>query len=676
MISVKKYPFIKQASSKDCAVACVWMIVRYYNGSISTFKLEEMLKTTRKGTDAYHVVETLKKIGFNAYGIKLDEIKKSKIPFIANVIIDNMYKHYIVVYEVNSKYLLVADPASGIKKISFNDFYNIWTGVNINMYPNGIIVNEKSKSYDVLKIIKFNKVQLLIIGLLSLVITFLAILTSFFFKYLIDNIGSNLKIVIFIFLLLFIIKDIINYYRGKLLIKYTYNTDKHLTLKSFEQIIKLPYYYYHNHTTGEIISKINDLSTIRDVVGKIILTIFIDLPLTIFSGLLLFMINKVLFLLVFIILVLYIIIIFIYYKKINNGIYESLYKKASINSFMFESIRGFETIKGLNIEKKIIYSFNKKYKDYISSNINLDYIINRQALFKYITNDLGNAFIIIIGISLVMNGYLSLSTLITYNILVSFFLEPVKNIIDLDFEAKEAYQSLLRINDLIEYKRENICKNLVGNIKFINVSFSIDDVNFILKNINLKIKKGNKVLIGGYSGSGKSTLLKLIKGYYSNYSGNVLIGDKEVSRVHSVVYISQKEVLFTGTINYNLTLKGNDNLEVIKRICNIDDITSGNELEDNMLLEEDGFNISGGQKQRVVLARALHDFDILLIDEGFSGIDVNLERIILKRLFDSYKDKTIIIVSHRIDNLDLFDQYIKIDKGKVIIDSSKPRKEK
>ena len=651
------------------------MIVRYYNGSISTFKLEEMLKTTRKGTDAYHVVETLKKIGFNAYGIKLDEIKKSKIPFIANVIIDNMYKHYIVVYEVNSKYLLVADPASGIKKISFNDFYNIWTGVNINMYPNGIIVNEKSKSYDVLKIIKFNKVQLLIIGLLSLVITFLAILTSFFFKYLIDNIGSNLKIVIFIFLLLFIIKDIINYYRGKLLIKYTYNTDKHLTLKSFEQIIKLPYYYYHNHTTGEIISKINDLSTIRDVVGKIILTIFIDLPLTIFSGLLLFMINKVLFLLVFIILVLYIIIIFIYYKKINNGIYESLYKKASINSFMFESVRGFETIKGLNIEKKIIYSFNKKYKDYISSNINLDYIINRQALFKYITNDLGNAFIIIIGISLVMNGYLSLSTLITYNILVSFFLEPVKNIIDLDFEAKEAYQSLLRINDLIEYKRENICKNLVGNIKFINVSFSIDDVNFILKNINLKIKKGNKVLIGGYSGSGKSTLLKLIKGYYSNYSGNVLIGDKEVSRVHSVVYISQKEVLFTGTINYNLTLKGNDNLEVIKRICNIDDITSGNELEDNMLLEEDGFNISGGQKQRVVLARALHDFDILLIDEGFSGIDVNLERIILKRLFDSYKDKTIIIVSHRIDNLDLFDQYIKIDKGKVIIDSSKPRKE-
>lgn len=676
MISVKKYPFIKQASSKDCAVACVWMIVRYYNGSISTFKLEEMLKTTRKGTDAYHVVETLKKIGFNAYGIKLDEIKKSKIPFIANVIIDNMYKHYIVVYEVNSKYLLVADPASGIKKISFNDFYNIWTGVNINMYPNGIIVNEKSKSYDVLKIIKFNKVQLLIIGLLSLVITFLAILTSFFFKYLIDNIGSNLKIVIFIFLLLFIIKDIINYYRGKLLIKYTYNTDKHLTLKSFEQIIKLPYYYYHNHTTGEIISKINDLSTIRDVVGKIILTIFIDLPLTIFSGLLLFMINKVLFLLVFIILVLYIIIIFIYYKKINNGIYESLYKKASINSFMFESIRGFETIKGLNIEKKIIYSFNKKYKDYISSNINLDYIINRQALFKYITNDLGNAFIIIIGISLVMNGYLSLSTLITYNILVSFFLEPVKNIIDLDFEAKEAYQSLLRINDLIEYKRENICKNLVGNIKFINVSFSIDDVNFILKNINLKIKKGNKVLIGGYSGSGKSTLLKLIKGYYSNYSGNVLIGNKEVSRAHSVVYISQKEVLFTGTINYNLTLKGNDNLEVIKRICNIDDITSGNELEDNMLLEEDGFNISGGQKQRVVLARALHDFDILLIDEGFSGIDVNLERIILKRLFDSYKDKTIIIVSHRIDNLDLFDQYIKIDKGKVIIDSSKPRKEK
>ena len=634
-----------------------------------------MLKTTRKGTDAYHIVETLKKFGFDAYGIKLDKVKQSKIPFIANVIIDGMYKHYIVVYEVNSKFLLVADPSSGIKKLSFKEFYNIWTGVNINMYPRGIIVNEKSKPYDVLKFISFNKKQLFIIGLLSLIITFLAIFTSFFFKILIDNMGSNLKIVIIVFLLLFMIKNIINYYRGRLLIEYTYNIDNHLTLKTFKQIIKLPYYYYHNHTTGEIISKINDLSILRDIVGRIILTVFIDLPLTIFSGLLLFLINKTLFLLVFIILVVYIIIILIYHKRINNGIYESLYRKATINSFMFESVRGFETVKGINIEKNVINLFNKKYKEYISSNISLNYITNRQALFKNITNDLGNAFIIIIGINLVMNGYLSLSTLITYNILVSFFLEPIKNIIDLDFEVKEAYQSLLRINDLIEYNKERICKRLKGDTKFINVSFSIDDVNYILKKINLTINSGNNVLISGCSGSGKSTLLKLIKGYYTNYSGHILIGTEEVSRAYNVVYISQKEVLFTGTINYNLSLKGKDNLEVIKKICHIDDITSGSELEDNMLLEEDGFNISGGQKQRIVLARALHDFDILLIDEGLSGVDVNLERVMLKKLFDVYKDKTIIIVSHRLDNLDLFDQYIKLDKGKVIIDSSKPRKE-
>lgn len=652
------------------------MIVRYYKGYIGTYKLEEILKTSRKGTTAYHIVEALKRMGFNAYGIKLDKLKKTKIPFIANVIMDNMYKHYIVVYEVNKNYIIIADPASKIKKITFEEFYNIWTGVNIEMYPNGIVINEKQKKITtIFKFFSFNRKHFIKIGILSLTITFLAIFSSFFFKILIDNMNSDIKKIIIFFLMLFILKNIINYFRGKCLINYTYNIDNHLTTKIFKQIIMLPYRYYHNHTSGEIISKINDLSMLRDVIGKVILTLFIDFPLTIFSGILLISLSKTLFIIVLFILIFYIIILFIYHKKINNCIYDSLYKKAGINSFMIESIKGFETVKGINIEEKINSLFEQKYQEYTSCNSLLNRVINRQAFLKNTINDLGNAFIIIIGINLVINNYLSLSTLITYNILVSLFLEPIKNMISLDFEIKEAYQTIVRILDLIEYKEELVGPNIKGNINFINTNFSINDNNYILKDIKLTIKSKNKVLISGNSGSGKSTLLKLIKGYYSDYEGKILIGNQKIKKAYNVIYISQKEMLFTGTINYNLTLKGNNDLEVIKNICHIDDITSGSELEDNMLLEEDGFNISGGQKQRVVLARSLYNFDILLIDEGLSGVDVNLERVILKKLFKKYNNKTIIIVSHRLDNLDLFDQYIKLDKGKVIIDSSKPRKE-
>ena len=119
------------------------------------------------------------------------------------------------------------------------------------------------------------------------------------------------------------------------------------------------------------------------------------------------------------------------------------------------------------------------------------------------------------------------------------------------------------------------------------------------------------------------------------------------------------------------------NVEIFrKKTGNAPDVTYKDyPLKDKTLLEENGFNISSGQKQRLVLTRSLYDFDILLIDEGLSAVDTNLERKILKNLFKKYKNKTIIIVSHRLDNLDLFDQYIKLDSGKIILSSAKPGKE-
>ena len=270
---------------------------------------------------------------------------------------------------------------------------------------------------------------------------------------------------------------------------------------------------------------------------------------------------------------------------------------------------------------------------------------------------------------------LTLSELITYNVLVSFFLNPIRNIIDLDFEIKEAINSLKRVLSLTEFKKEKTKPNLNGDIVFQNFSITLDDVSYILSNINLTIREKSKVLITGESGSGKSTLLKIIKGYYQKYEGKFQIDSKNIYDSSNIIYIAQKEILFTGTINYNLTLKGSNDLSSIINICHVKEIINDNELGYNALLEEDGFNISGGQRQRIALARALHDFDILLIDEGLNGLDTNLERKILKKLFNKYEEKTVIIVSHRLDNLDLFDHLIKLDKGQIAIDSSLPRKE-
>ena len=210
-----------------------------------------------------------------------------------------------------------------------------------------------------------------------------------------------------------------------------------------------------------------------------------------------------------------------------------------------------------------------------------------------------------------------------------------------------------------------------GEIIFKNLSYTFNDTRNVLENINLKINKNSKVMVIGESGSGKSTLFKILKKYYTVprdkvYIDNVDINDYQKS---NIVYVSQNEILFTDTISNNID---SDNIIDISKICLIDEIVKNNQLGYNMLIEENGFNLSGGERQRIILARALaNEFDILIIDEGLSQVDINMERKILKNLFENYNDKTIIFISHRLENMDLFNQVIKLKKGRISDDLSK-----
>ena len=188
--------------------------------------------------------------------------------------------------------------------------------------------------------------------------------------------------------------------------------------------------------------------------------------------------------------------------------------------------------------------------------------------------------------------------------------------------------------------------------------------NHALKDINIDISKGEKVIITGHSGSGKSTLLKILMKFYNDYEGKITINGHNIKAVDPCIsYISQNEKIFSDTIYNNIVLDNSNDLNKVVELCHLDELIDSN-LGYNKVIEEDGFNISGGQKQRIVLARTLlKDFEILLIDEGMNQIDINLERKILKKIFNVYKDKTIIIVSHRLENLDLFDRLITIEKG-------------
>lgn len=678
-----KRNLIRQDGFKDCGPTCLSMIIKHYKGYIDINELKEMCKTDKNGTTAYHLIETAKKCGFESYGVKcnLEDINKNNIilPCIAHVILNNSYKHYVVIKKIDykKKKITVYDPIGTIKTYTYENFQKIFSNIIILLYPIKVIKNIPNNSIKkfILEITKTSTKQLIQIIIISIFITLFSIIISFYLQYMVDNVNNQGKIyfIFTLFLIIYIMKIISDFLRNKIIILVNQKIDFNLNYNTFKQIINLPYCYYKNNTTGEIISKINNLDVVRQVISKVAISIFIDLPLTLLSLIIMYILNEKLFIISLIIMLLYWLVLILFRNPLNEKIEDTTLAKADTTSYMVERINGYETLKGCNKEHIALKKFEDKYAALSNKIYDLDNCYNYQLLLKEIINDLGFIFIILIGILLVKDNIITIGQLLSFNSLLVYFLTPIRNIIDLDDSIKQSKIAIKKILNLYYGKKENgiLDKKMKGEIIFKDLSYTFNDTRNVLENINLKINQNSKVMVIGESGSGKSTLFKILKKYYTVprdkvYIDNVDINDYQKS---NIVYVSQNEILFTDTISNNID---SDNIIDISKICLIDQIVKNNQLGYNMLIEENGFNLSGGERQRIILARALaNEFDILIIDEGLSQVDINMERKILKNLFKNYNDKTIIFISHRLENMDLFNQVIKLEKGRISDDLSK-----
>ena len=661
--NIKKYPHVKQRGLKECGPACTLMILKYYKGYININKLSEMMHTNQNGTTAYNIVETLKSIGFNSYGIKTDNLENLKLPCIAHVIIDHSYHHYIVIYKVNLKKqtLLIADPATTLKQMTFKEFKNIYSGIFIQMYP--IKPIEREKKANTFKFIwyyiKKNIKLIIVLNTISLLVNLLNIFSALFIPITLTNI--NKKFIIFIlicFLFIFFLKNIFLLIKNKLFIKLNLNLDKQLLSDIFWKILNLPYRYYRRKTAGEITSYFNDSYILKNAIIHFSQIIMIDLPLLI-TLLVIINIKYKLIIIIFS----YIFLYYIIQKNLKKALIDDMTRqKYQFNSYIIESISGFETIKNLNINSKIFTNFKNHYN---KCNKSIKKGLNQNEKISFIKNNLDD-LTLFIAVILLINT--SISECLIYYILISSSLNIIKKFFEFNYSLDELKYSLSSILSLNYNPQKLVNTTSKGDIIIQNLNFSYDKEKNTLSNINIKMKFQDKILVTGPSGSGKSTLFKIIKGYYNDYEGTITIQDKDIKNYcfNDIIYVSPKEFLFTGSLIDNLNLKS-ENTKYI-HVCELDALFKDNKYN---LIEENGFNLSSGQKQRIALARALGNLNILILDEALSQVSSNMERKILKNLFLEYPKKTIIYISHRLDNLDLFDQYIKIDNGKVVLNQKR-----
>lgn len=685
---MKKSLIVLQEGNKDCGASCLLSVVHYYGGNISKEKIIDMTKTTKEGTTFYNIKEASNQIGLIAKSYKVEEIEKIKeitSPFICQVS-KNSSMHFIVVYKVNNNKLLIMDPAIGKVIMDIFDFNNIWTGYIMILEKVGILPdykNTKCLNKEIIKVLTSNKKIIIFIIILSIIVTLLSCLISLYSQIILDKVIdteiNNLIVITIAFFILLIIKNITNYIRNHLLIYLNQKLDIKILLTAFTKVILLPYNYYKNRTSSEVLSRINDLSNIKTFISKLIVTILLDLLLLVAAIIVISNINKQILNIYLLVDLLYLLIIIIFNKKIKYQTVKVQEEVAQTNKNIIEAVNNFEAIKGLNIEDKIIYKFTKDYTSLLNAKYHIDKQNNIIVLLKDNIMDISILLTNFYILKEIMNNSMTVGDYITISFMTNYLIYPVRNIIDIIYDYHYVKSSITRANNLLEVSSEKINEKEVldinGNIKITNLKYTYNNKNIILKNINLFIKDKDRVLLLGSSGSGKSTILKLLYKYLeadrkSIYINNYDINDYSLSDIRkNITYISQNEQLFNDTIRNNILLNREiseiDYLNICK-ILHIDDIVKDNILGYDYLIEENGINISGGQRQRIILARGLlKSSKIIMIDEGLNQIDIKLEREILQDIFTYFHNKTFIIVSHRRDNNDLYNRIIKIKDGEV-----------
>lgn len=685
---MSKYPFVKQEEQKDCASSCILMILKYYGAYVSMEELRDETKTNKNGVNIYDLVETLKKYGFDAEALKgsIDELKNEDItfPFISHMKTNN--GHFIVVYEINYKKnkMVIGDPGTKLKTITINEFLNEWNNIIIKLERTRKLPYrcEKISVKDyVIHYIQNQKSSIVTICLFSFTMTIFTIITTYYFQFIIDGINKNktnsyFLLLFIIFLSLGIVKEITNFMKNKVYNYVKYNLDVEMNYDVYKKIIYLPFKYYADRSIGDILSRINNLNTTKNFICDIILNCILGTIISIVALILLIATNKDLTLLAIINIGLYGLLTFIFNHYFKEKIVELQSIKSSELSYLTETVTAYNTVKGINLYKYVLKNYKNKLRELSYKYLNLNDVKEIEQLFKNLISVVFNILILYLGAGMIKNKELTIGGLITFNYLYGYMLEPLKTIIDSNININEMKSAIKRIIDLYYYEEDDVNGKITkGNIKITNLNFSYDYKN-ILKNINLEIKNNQKIIVIGESGSGKSTLFKLLMKYYKVGVNQIKIDGIDINNIsnneinNKISYISQNENLFTTTLYENLKLDSNIVDEEIEKVVN--DVSVNEVMKENgykMLIEENGFNLSGGEKMRIVLARTLlRKANIIIIDEGLSAVDINLERKILKNILKT--NATIIFISHRIDNMDLFDRMIEMKKGKIIKDVS------
>ena len=650
-------------------------------------------------------IRSAKRIGLIAKPIKrkIEELDNNSLPAVA---LFNTNKACVVLnvdISKNQITVIIPDVSLGEITISLNDFKKEYSenlliikpAYNFENRVQKDIVLEESKKWFWGTMKKNLKIYYLVI-LAAILINLFVLAVPLFTMNVYDRVLPNkaedtlwvlvtgIAIVLFFDFILKLLRAHFIEQAGK-------RADIRMSSKIFDQLLNIKL-NSKPASTGMFVSRLQSFESVREFFTSATITAFVDLPFVILFVLIIFYIGGPLGYVSLVTIFIAIAFSWIMQRPIKDTILKSAKEDQIKQTVLTEAVTGLEIIKSVRAQNRMKTHWEKSISQtsyYGNKSHYLSQIVN---YFVGFASQFSSIAIVAVGVLLANEGEITMGAIIAAMILNGRVISPVSQIVGMIIRLDRTMISLNNIDEIMNMPVERSAQqnylsrpDLDGDIVFKNVDFSYKDQNFkVLKDINITIKKGEKVGIIGKIGSGKSTIAKLLMNLYEPTQGSVLVDNTELRQIdpvdlrRSIGYVPQEPFLFMGSIKDNITIGDQfaTDEEILRasKVAGVHEFLGKHQAGYDLQVGERGEGLSGGERQSVTLARALvSNPNILIFDEPTNSMDDLSEEAFKNKMANIVKDKTVIVITHRPSILSIVDRLIVIDDGKIIADGPKSK---
>ena len=699
------FPFVKQYDAMDCGPACLKMIAGFYKKNFSLDYLRKKCFITKEGVSFLGLSEAADSVGFRTLGVKIPfEMLEKKVTL--PCIVHWRQRHFVVVYKIAKDKVWIADPATGLITYSRGEFEKNWattltdgkqTGLALVIEPTPALYNtedqpEKAGGFRFL--LKYFRLYRKYFGqlLLGLLIgSFIQLIIPFLTQSIID-VGINNNDIGFIYLILFaqlalvLGRMSVEFIRGWLLLHIGSRVNVAIVSGFLQKLMALPVAFFDTKLTGDIFQRLEDNNRIEEFLTSASLSILFSFVNLVVFGIVLGIFSIKIFGLFLAGTALYILWVSLFMKsraKLDNIRFKEM---SASNSKLINIINGMQEIKLTQSELSKRWDWENHQASLFGLKVKGLGLIQYQSAGATLISEVMNILITIVAAAAVIKGNMTLGMMLAVQFIIGQMNVPVNQIIGFFRMSQDAKMSLDRLSEVHnmqdeESDPENKVQRLPDNktIQTSDLSFQYEGPRspFALKNATLQIEANKVTAIVGVSGSGKTTLLKLLLRFYQPVSGNISIGGTELSNIslklwrEKVGAVMQDGFLFPDTIAGNIApgIERIDENRLIQaaETANIRGFIETLPLGFNTKIGANGHGLSEGQKQRLLIARIIYkNPEIVIFDEATNSLDANTEKAIVENLSGFFKEKTVIIVAHRLSTVRNADKIVVLDAGQII----------